>query len=132
MCFGGIDFWIVMFERLHRGDRINTQMREYETIMLSEHPSLMFVRSGINPCVRHYYEYGKGKIQNEEYGYPNKLFLQKGGRHAFSSDDKKYFKPVSPSEVAADYYFLNLEDINKEEQSFFIRYKDYRYIFVKQ
>lgn len=126
-------FWVVMFGRLHRGDRIDPQMQEWQTLMASEKPEKIFVSSGLNPCLRHYYEHGAGKAMQQQEGYPERLFLQKGGRHAFSSADKKNYRPVQPYEVEADYYFMNREDLMKPGvKERFVPYKTFKYISIKQ
>ena len=123
-------FWIILYGRLHRGDRIDSEMHEIAQVIEQENYTKLFVSLELNPSVRHFLEYGEGReLHNSKY-YPNRFYLQTGPEHIISNENKGY-SIVSPLEIPADFYFMNPSELTGPMTRHFILYNNYNCVYQR-
>lgn len=96
-------FWITFYKELHKAEvQANEEMEEFIDYIDKAPKQKYYVVSYYNPMIRCYFEMGQGNKDNAFY--PEKLYLQKAKKFAFSINDR--YKDKGPDEVEADIYFM--------------------------
>ena len=123
-------FWILMYERLHRGDRIDSEMNDIANIVDNDKYSNIFVSLELNPSVRHFFEYGPGKELKKSDCYPDQFYLQAGSDHVITKE-KSNFSKKSPLDVEADFYIMNSSELTGSLINHFKVYNNSRCVYRK-